>query len=156
MSVLETLERALRDARGVTLALAVAGIAIAPGICEELLFRGLLLRGIASSRGGAAAIAVTSILFAALHLDPAQSPGAFLLGLYLGASALVSGGTRAPILCHTANNLAAVAAAVAGPERVAALPAAALALASGVAALLGIGVLLRASLAGDLRVRPAP
>jgi membrane protease YdiL (CAAX protease family) len=144
-SALGILERGLRNARGATLALAVVGIAIGPGLCEELLFRGLLLRGLARRWGAGAAILSTSFFFAALHLDPVQGPAAFVLGLYLGAAALASGGTRVPILCHIANNLVALAAAVAGLEALSARGSATLALASGVAALLGMGVLRRAA-----------
>ena len=145
MGVLGILERGLRGARGAALALAVAGVAIGPGVCEELLFRGLLLRGIARGRGRGVAVVASALLFAALHLDPVQGPGAFVLGLYLGAAALASGGTRVPILCHIINNLVALAAAVAGPEALATLPGAGLALASGAAASLGIVLLHRAA-----------
>jgi len=117
LSLLNALLRAARDGGGEAVALAVLAIGIAPGLCEELLFRGALQRWLrrklaARQARGAAGLAVlcAAAAFGALHWDPIHSPLAFLLGLYLGVAALLSGEVWTPIACHTANNLLAVAA----------------------------------------------
>jgi membrane protease YdiL (CAAX protease family) len=84
------------------------GLAVAPGIGEEIFFRGLVQRGLTRWLGRAGAVLAASAAFGALHGDPVHAAGAFGLGLYLGAVAELTGGTRAPIACHVLNNLAAV------------------------------------------------
>ena len=82
------------------LALAVL---IAP-IVEEVVFRGVILRGLLGRWPAAAAIATSALLFAFMHLNPAQFPVAFGLGLAL---AWIYTRTRSLGLCifgHAANN----------------------------------------------------
>ncbi len=84
------------------------GLAAAPGIGEEIFFRGLVQRGLVPRLGRSGAVVAASAVFGALHGDPVHAGGAFVLGLYLGAVAEISGSTRAAIACHVINNLAAV------------------------------------------------
>jgi membrane protease YdiL (CAAX protease family) len=114
--VLETIEGALASASGWTLLLCLLGVAITPGIAEELLFRGLLMRSLARSAGVAVGIGVSALLFGALHADLVQGCAAAVLGLYLGTVAFASGSTRTSMACHIANNLAAVLAAAWGSD----------------------------------------
>lgn len=54
-------------------------------VCEELVFRGAVLRALlrwASSHW--VAIAISAVFFALIHGNPAQMPHAFLIGLLLG------------------------------------------------------------------------
>lgn len=111
---LEIIEGALAGASGWTLLLCLVGVAIAPGIGEELLFRGLLMRSLARRAGVAAGIITSAVLFGAVHADLTQGCAAAVLGLYLGAAAIASGSTRTSTACHVANNLAAVLAAAWG------------------------------------------
>jgi membrane protease YdiL (CAAX protease family) len=104
------LESVLAGARGPALALAFLGIGLAPGVAEELLCRGLVQRGLEPLLGTARAVAVAALVFGVLHLDPLHAAGAACLGLYLGATAALADSVRAPVLCHTVNNLLAVAA----------------------------------------------
>ncbi len=113
-SVIALIEAELLGARGVGLALALVGIGLAAGTAEELLFRGLVLRGVLARWGVAAGIAVSAALFGAVHLDAAQGLGAGLLGLYLGGVAVAAGSTRPAIVCHVVNNGAAVVLAALG------------------------------------------
>lgn len=101
----------LAQASGPELLAAVLALALAPALAEELLFRGLLLGRLKSSLGTGAALVLSSLLFGAIHLDFAQGAAAVVLGLYLGALTLGTGSTHAAILCHGANNLAAIGAA---------------------------------------------
>ena len=101
----------LAQASGPELLAAVLALALAPAVAEELLFRGLLLGRLKSSLGTGTALVLSSLLFGAIHLDFAQGAAAVVLGLYLGALTLGTGSTHAAILCHGANNLAAIGAA---------------------------------------------
>ena len=66
-------------------------IALTPAICEELVFRGVLLQGLASEMTGRRAIIGSAIIFGAFHLSTATAIR-FLptlwLGLLLGLSAI--------------------------------------------------------------------
>ena len=92
-----------------TLGLAVTLIAvvvIAP-LWEELVFRGFVYRGIASSRlGVAGAIVISSLLWAALHLDRTWIGMAelFCCGLVWGWLRWRTGSTAVTMAVHCVNN----------------------------------------------------
>lgn len=69
-------------ARYPALLLGLGGLA-AP-VLEELLFRGVLLKGLLRNYRPAVAIGQSALLFGLLHLSPAQSISTALLGLLLG------------------------------------------------------------------------
>ncbi|MGI4743575.1 MAG: CPBP family glutamic-type intramembrane protease [Janthinobacterium lividum] len=76
-------------------------------ICEELLFRGVLLKGLLRNYQPAVAIGQSALLFGIIHFNPAQSVGAFVIGLVLG---WLYYRTHSLILCmglHMLNNLLA-------------------------------------------------
>jgi membrane protease YdiL (CAAX protease family) len=80
-------------------------IAIATGVGEEMLFRGLFQPILAVEVGVAAAVLITSLLFAALH--PISIPYfivMFALGLYLGTLCVVSGNLLTSMTCHGTYN----------------------------------------------------
>lgn len=58
-------------------------VVVAP-LTEELLFRGLILRGFLKNYSKTKAVFVTAILFAIIHLNPWQFIGALLLGVIFG------------------------------------------------------------------------
>jgi uncharacterized protein len=58
-------------------------VIVAP-ITEELLFRGIILRGLLSRYRPATAVVITALLFAFIHLNPWQFFSALFLGLVLG------------------------------------------------------------------------
>ena len=102
----------LDQARGVHLALIalVAGL-VAP-VCEELLFRGLLLRALRRRVSPVAAVAISALVFALAHpmLDPtlgtlAVVPALFALGAVSGVVALRRGDLSVSILLHIGFNL---------------------------------------------------
>lgn len=78
-------------------------IAIAPGICEELLFRGLMPRFF-EKYGIKVNIVLTALLFAAFHLDPFRFLPVFLLGMLLGYLTLRSGSIVNSMISHAINN----------------------------------------------------
>jgi membrane protease YdiL (CAAX protease family) len=113
-SQLATLDGILATATGVEVPLLVLGLAVAPALGEELLFRGLLLTTLARRLGPAGALVVTSLLFGASHMELTHGAAATVLGLYLGSLVLMTGTLRVAILCHGANNLVAVVAPILG------------------------------------------
>lgn len=78
----------------------VSFIAFAPGLCEELMFRGLIQRRLLSVWRPWAAILYTSALFAALHLTPVHMLFAFPLGLWFGFIAYRTGSVWPSSFCH--------------------------------------------------------
>lgn len=81
----------------------LAVIALLPGICEEVLFRGFLIR-FYEGYGKKAAVIISALLFAAFHLDPFRMLPTFLLGLLLGYLTLRSGSILNSMLSHFINN----------------------------------------------------
>ncbi|MBM4357890.1 MAG: CPBP family intramembrane metalloprotease [Deltaproteobacteria bacterium] len=83
-----------------------AAVLIAPA-AEEVLFRGLLLPGLAHSMRPRAALLLSSAVFGLFHV-PSHGTAAVLpgvLGMAFGWARLRSGGLKAPIALHIANNL---------------------------------------------------
>jgi membrane protease YdiL (CAAX protease family) len=108
--------RSLYGTRGLPLVAALLAIGLLPAVAEELLCRGLFQRSLVPRFGPVAGIALASLAFGALHVEPVHAGFAVLLGGYLGIIGYWSGSVWTPIVCHAVNNLLAVAvAAHAGP-----------------------------------------
>ena len=74
-------------------------------IAEELIFRGGILHHLMrGTKEPWVAILVSALVFALIHGNPAQMPGAFLLGILLGWTYVRSGSLLAPIFIHVFNN----------------------------------------------------
>lgn len=74
----------IHQRRGYVVALLLLAVVVAP-VAEEIVFRGLLLRGLMSSMRPWAAIAVQAVLFGAAHMAPERGWGNVGLALMLGA-----------------------------------------------------------------------
>jgi len=87
-------------------ALLLAVVVVAP-VSEELLFRGFLFKGIASKWGGPAAIMISAVLWASLHLqyDLYGIFQVFVSGIFLGVVRLRSGSVLLVIALHAMGNL---------------------------------------------------
>ena len=77
--------------------------AIAAGVCEEALFRGVI-QGVLQRRGPTFAVLTTAALFAAFHLDPWNVIALFGLGTVFGVMAVVGKSTLPAMCAHFANN----------------------------------------------------
>ncbi|MNR82175.1 CAAX amino terminal protease self- immunity [compost metagenome] len=88
--------------------LLAAGVVLAAAICEEALFRGYVQSALQEQLKPAAAIALTALLFAAFHLEPAGLPTYLILGAWLGWLRYVGHSLWLPILAHGTNNLLAL------------------------------------------------
>lgn len=87
------------------LILALVTTAVVPGVCEELLFRGVLQRRILEDwLGGHAAIWIAAAIFSGIHLEFAGFLPRLLLGVLLGYSYRWTRSLWAPILLHIAFN----------------------------------------------------
>lgn len=100
----------------------VLTVVIAP-IAEEIVFRGLLMRGLLRSMPVGVAIAVQAVLFGAAHVDPARGAGNIGLVMVLSAVGAVLGGAAymhrrlAPaMIAHAILNAIAVSLALWGPD----------------------------------------
>jgi membrane protease YdiL (CAAX protease family) len=88
-------------------------LAVLPAVGEELVFRGVIGRGLVARCGVVRGIFVTSLLFAVAHLHPAHQISVFPLGVLLHVVYLATRSILAPILLHfLVNGWAAVLAKV--------------------------------------------
>jgi membrane protease YdiL (CAAX protease family) len=79
-------------------------LAVVPGVCEELLVRGAIARGLRPRIGLIGAVAVSSVYFAVLHLSPARAAPTLLLGALLAVMVLRSGSLWPAVVAHVLNN----------------------------------------------------
>jgi uncharacterized protein len=109
----------LASATGLKLAVLVIFAGIVAPVCEELLFRGLLLRALRRRMSPALAVGVQALVFALAH--PALSPhlgdlvvvpALFLLGTVSGVAAVATDDLSASILMHIGFNLVTTLAAL--------------------------------------------
>ncbi|MBO9152700.1 CPBP family intramembrane glutamic endopeptidase [Chitinophaga sp. GCM10012297] len=73
---------------------------------EELVFRGIMMEALMKRYSGGVALLQSSLLFMLAHPDPAQMPGAFLLGLLTGLFYLRLRDLCACFLIHLTHNVA--------------------------------------------------
>ena len=76
----------------------------AAAVCEEFLFRGLLLQLLRRRSGWLVAIVSSALLFAIFHLNPVVLAPVGLVGAYLAVLVWRSGSLYPAILAHALNN----------------------------------------------------
>ena len=87
------------------ISLVIMTVILAP-ILEEILFRGIIMKGMINNKvAPATAIIVSALIFGVVHFNPWQFAGAFLLGLVLGLVYYKTKSLLMPILLHAFNNL---------------------------------------------------
>ncbi len=91
------------DSLGSAIAVPLAVVAI-PAVSEELLFRGLLLPGLAKRYGQGTGLALSSLLFGAMHVVPIAVVYASVAGLLLGLVRLRTRSVLPSIAMHGAFN----------------------------------------------------
>ena len=87
---------------------AMIGIALTPAIFEEILFRGILQKGLLRSIKPKTAIVVSSLMFMLMHLSVESLVFTFVCGLLLGFMAYKSGSIVPSMAFHFVNNAFAV------------------------------------------------
>lgn len=106
--------------RGYVVSLLVLAVVAAP-ICEEIIFRGVVMRGLLSRNGAVVAIGLQGILFGMAHFDPVRGTGNIGLIMVLSSVGCVLGGAAflirrlAPtMIAHAILNAIAMAIALSG------------------------------------------
>ncbi|MBZ9684989.1 CPBP family intramembrane metalloprotease [Clostridium estertheticum] len=79
-------------------------VAVIAPIYEEVIFRGILLKGMASKIDPTLALILSALFFALVHMNIPQGINAFLLGLIIGAIYLNTGSIYLCIFAHFINN----------------------------------------------------
>ncbi len=79
-------------------------IALGPGFCEELLFRGYMQSRLVERWGPAVGILIASLLFGVFHIMPHAIAFATPIGIWLGLVAWRTGSTWPGIICHALLN----------------------------------------------------
>ena len=82
-------------------------IAISPGICEEIMFRGFLLSSY-ENLGENKAILYSAILFGVFHFNLQNLLGPIILGIIFGIMVFKTDSILVSIVGHTTNNLIAI------------------------------------------------
>ncbi|MEJ7603026.1 MAG: CPBP family intramembrane glutamic endopeptidase [Kofleriaceae bacterium] len=100
-------DRFARQLEEPALPVALLTIALAPAICEEIVFRGVLTRGLATRFQPWAAVAIGATLFSLYH-KPIQMPATLTLGLVFGALTLRARSVVPSMLAHFLNNTIAL------------------------------------------------
>lgn len=83
-------------------------MAIIPAICEELLFRGVILHGLRSRFSDWGAILLSALMFALMHGNIQQLVYPFILGTIMGWVVLRTGSLVSSMLVHFVNNFLVV------------------------------------------------
>jgi membrane protease YdiL (CAAX protease family) len=99
----KTTEHYLEVTRGLGVAGTLLFLAILPGICEEVVFRGFVFRALRNYRGPTGAILISAALFALIH-DMSQWGYAFTMGMLLGFLRARTASLMTPILIHVGFN----------------------------------------------------
>ena len=101
--------KTLEKSQGPEVVLIVLGVALLAPLVEELLFRGLLLRALLRRTSPVAAVVISSVVFAAVHLlDPSTLPlmaPLLLLAVISAIRAVRTGDLSQSILLHVGFNL---------------------------------------------------
>ena len=84
-------------------------IAVVAPLLEEVLFRGLLQNGLSKRLPVWAAIALSALVFGAMHMDLYAMPPLVLMGAIFGVIYHLTGSLRVTIVLHMINNAAALA-----------------------------------------------
>jgi sodium transport system permease protein len=88
---------------------AVFLIAVAPGVCEEIAFRGLLYFGLERRYRGLHLALVVGLVFGFFHFDLSRIVMAGTLGVFLTVARILTGSILPGIVMHIGNNSLALA-----------------------------------------------
>ena len=88
-----------------TVTVIIVTMVIVPAVCEELAHRGLLAGGLTPRLGRGLAIALSTVVFALLHFEPARMVATAILGTAAGVLAARAGSIWPAIALHATNNL---------------------------------------------------
>lgn len=78
------------------------------GFCEEVLFRGVIMKGLQTRLGSTWSLMLTSVMFGLFHITPYKMVSTGLIGLWLGFLYLRTGSLWSNIYAHAFNNAVAL------------------------------------------------
>ncbi len=84
--------------------LAIFIFALIPAVCEEFLFRGLVLNGL-RKYGAVISIGFSAVMFSLMHMNLQQLPYTLILGIILGLIVYYTRNIWLSIIIHFCNNL---------------------------------------------------
>lgn len=93
---------------GPPLIVAVFALAVLPAICEELIFRGILVRSLATRFAPTIAVLISAVVFAAYHLSVIQLIPTFTLGVLAGVLTVRAHSVIPAMTAHLINNAIAI------------------------------------------------
>ncbi|WP_339728064.1 CPBP family intramembrane glutamic endopeptidase [uncultured Gimesia sp.] len=105
---LQTMEMVKQMAENSPLWALILVIAVFPAIGEEIVFRGVIGRGLLARWGLIPGILITSIMFGLVHAHPAHVIAVIPLGMFMHFAYYVTRSFWAPMLVHFLNNAFAV------------------------------------------------
>lgn len=105
----ESARRLYESADGAWLVGLILLVVVGAPLVEELLYRGLLQGAFRRRVDDAVALVIVAGWFALIHFRPVEYPGLFVIGLVLGACALVTGRIGMAIVAHCAFNATGLA-----------------------------------------------
>ena len=79
-------------------------LALLPAICEELIFRGVVLKGLRRNFSDITAVLLSALMFCLMHGNLQQFAYTFLLGVVLGWIATRTGSIFSSMIVHFVNN----------------------------------------------------
>ncbi|MCP4405990.1 MAG: CPBP family intramembrane metalloprotease [bacterium] len=97
-------EEVLATFQQAPLALTLFIVSLLPGVCEELLFRGFLLKGMREKFADLPAVIFVGLLFGLFHLDAHRFFTTSLLGILFGYIVVKTGSIFPAMLAHGVNN----------------------------------------------------
>lgn len=100
----EWFEKAMEQLMNAPIWITLISVSVFAPLFEEWLCRGVVLRGLLQKSSPAAAITVSALFFAVLHMNPWQALPAFLLGLLFGYVYYKTGSLKLTMLMHCVNN----------------------------------------------------
>lgn len=103
-TILQTLSEAIASLSGLGLIPGFLVICVAPGIAEELLFRGYVQTRFAQRWRPGTAVFWTAMMFGLYHMDLTQGLFAFAMGLFLGVLTERARSIIPAMVCHAAIN----------------------------------------------------
>lgn len=84
------------------------GALILGPILEEVVFRGIVLRGLLSTYSVSKAVWMSAILFGLIHVEPRLIPSAILFGLFFGYVYVKTKSLGLPVILHLIANLSVI------------------------------------------------
>jgi membrane protease YdiL (CAAX protease family) len=106
LEAFRAIHRALAPRSALDALVSLLVIALLPGVCEEVVVRGVLLPSLAAwlPRPAWLAVLLSALVFAAIHLDPYRFVFTLALGLVFGFLRLHGGSLWPPVVAHASLN----------------------------------------------------